>query len=670
MQIDSRQRLFLVLCAGLVVITLIVYWPVGNYEFIRYDDDAYVTKNSSVQSGLSLQNIEWAFTAGHVANWHPLTWLSLMLDCTLFGEKPGPMHLVNVAFHTANTLLLFIILSRITKRIWPSAFIAALFALHPLHVESVAWIAERKDVLSTFFWLLTMLAYVTYVEKPSTGRYVIMLIFFALGLMSKPMLVTLPFVLILLDYWPLNRIKSGFSVLNSFFEKLPFVFISSISSIITYIVQQKGGAMSPIPFGDRIANALCSYLEYIGKMFVPVNLAVLYPHPDGQIQLAKVIISVFVLLLLSVFLLYYGRQYKYLAFGWFWYLGTLVPVIGIVQVGAQGMADRYTYVPFIGLFVIIAFGSADLAQIISYKPMRYWVLGLASCVLCLVCVIITSIQLKYWQNSILLFDHTLSIIEPDYVAQKASADALIKAGKLEQAADLLTEKIISIPHSPEIHNNFGNAFRDVKKTDEAIVQYLITLRLSPRFLDARYNLALALTVKGSYDQAIEQYKIYLGPDADVVGLYLDLARLLTKEERFSDAAEQLQKALAVEPNSVEILGNLGFALAQANKPEQAVEYYYKALQLDPNDILTHGRLALALSLIGRIDDSIEQCRIVLAAEPNDAEMHSNLGILLRTKGKLDEAAQSFKRALQIDPNLQSARDNLNAISQKQTPPRQ
>ncbi|MGD0077922.1 MAG: tetratricopeptide repeat protein [Sedimentisphaerales bacterium] len=659
---NPKQRLFLFFCAGLVIITLAVYWPVRNYEFVRYDDDAYVTKNSNVQSGLSLQNVEWAFTTGHASNWHPLTWLSLMLDCQLFGVKPGPMHLVNVAFHIANTLLLFIVFNRMTKRLWPSAFIAALFALHPLHIESVAWVAERKDVLSTLFWFLTMLAYVRYVERPSAGRYIITLITFALGLMSKPMLVTLPFVLMLLDYWPLNRLSSRFSVLNSFSEKLPFIFLSAASSVITFIVQQKGGAMSAIPFGERIANVFCSYLEYIGKLFVPTHLAVLYPHPEGYIPLTKVIIFALILILLSVFLLYYGRQYRYLAFGWLWYLGTLVPVISIVQVGVQGMADRYTYVPFIGIFIIIAFGAADLSPKI---PFRKFTLPALVAVSLIACIIATSIQLKYWKNSILLFEHTLSVIESDNVAQNDYAGALIKTGRLEEAARLLTGKIESIPNSPEIHNNFGNAFRDVGKIDEAIVQYLIALRLSPRFHDARYNLALALAVKGDYDGAIQQYKNYLGPNANVAELYQDLARLLIEKGKTSDAAGQLQKALAVKPDSVEILAGLGYTLAQSGKPAQAVEYYYKALHLDPNNILVHGRLALALGTIGKTDEAIEQCRIVLSADPNDVEMHNNLGILLRARGQLNEAAESFKKALQIDPNFQPARENFNALAQKQ-----
>jgi tetratricopeptide (TPR) repeat protein len=665
MPLSHKQYSVLIVIAVLIIVTLAVYWPVRNFEFVRYDDDIYVTTNANVQSGLSLQNIKWAFTTVHCSYWHPLTWLSIMLDCSLFGVKPSPMHLVSVAFHTANTLLLFVVFNRMTRRLWPSAFIAVLFAIHPLNVESVAWIAERKNVLSTFFWLLTMLAYVRYVEKPSSGRYVVSLVFFALGLMSKPMLVTLPFALILLDYWPLKRfLNSKFSILNSIIEKLPFFSLSAILCIITFLAQRQVGAVAVLPFKERFPNAIVSYFSYIEKLFVPVDLVVFYPHPAGYIPLSQVIIFALILILISVFLLYYGRQFKYLIFGWLWYLGTLVPVIGIIQVGAQGMADRYTYVPFIGLFAIIAFGAADLALFISYKILRSCVLCLVSCVLCLVCIIITSNQLKYWQNSMLLFKHALSVIERDNIELNDSADALIKAGRLEEAAHLLTERIESIPTSPSIHANFGNTFLEVGKTDNAIVQYMIALRLNPRFSNARHNLALALAIKGDYDGAIEQYKIYNGPDANVAELYQDLARLLTNRGRISDAAGQLQKALAVNPDSIVTLTRLGYALAQSGKSDQAVEYYHKALKLDPNNIFVHGCLVLALDAIGKTDEAIEHCRIVLAARPYDVEMHNNLGIFLRNKGKLNEAAESFKKALQIDPNFKPARDNLDALFQK------
>ncbi|MGA2092580.1 MAG: tetratricopeptide repeat protein [Sedimentisphaerales bacterium] len=665
MPLDSKQHKYLILivCAALAIVTLAVYWSVGNYEFIDFDDDAYVFKNSTVQSGLSLQNIKWAFTTVHCSYWHPLTWFSLMLDCQLFGVKAGPMHLVNVAFHIANTLLLFIIFNRMTKRLWPSAFIAALFAFHPLNVESVAWIAERKNVLSTLFWLLTMLAYVRYAEKPKSSRYIITLIAFTLGLMSKPMLVTLPFVLLLLDFWPLDRFSNQQSAIsNLFLEKLPFIFLSAILCIITFIAQQKVGAMAVMPLKERIANAVVSYLAYIEKLFMPVNLAVLYPYPAGLIQLTKIIIFALFLILLTVLLLYYGRRFKFLAFGWLWYLGTLVPVIGIIQVGAQTMADRYAYVPFIGLFVIIAFGAADFLKTVPFKKIALTALASVSLI---ACIALTSIQLKYWQNSISLFERTLALTKNNFNILNNYGTTLVGLKKYKQAVQYLAKAVELCPEAPDFHNNLGASLKGTGRLDEAIEQYKIALKLDPGYGLAHQNLAIALAIKGDYDGAIEQYKIYLGPNANVAELYQDLARLLVEEGKTGDAAGQLEKALAVNPDSVKILTGLGYALAQSGKPDQAVEYYYKALQLDPNNILVHGRLAMALGAIGKIDDAIVQCRIVLAADPNDAEMHNNLGILLRARGQLNEAAESFRKALQIDPNFQPARENLNALAQKQ-----
>ncbi|MGD0078936.1 MAG: tetratricopeptide repeat protein [Sedimentisphaerales bacterium] len=651
--LHNNQRLLI--CIFLVVVTFAVYLPVRNHEFVRYDDDVYVTENPNVLTGLTPQNIEWAFTTGHAANWHPLTWLSLMLDCQIFGVKSGPMHLVNVAFHVANTLLLFIVFGRMTKRLWPSAFVAALFALHPLHVESVAWVAERKDVLSTLFWFLTMLAYVHYVEKPSAARYIITLVVFALGLMSKPMLVTLPFVLMLIDYWPLNRFQnSQFSILNSVIEKLPFLVLAAVSSIITYIVQQKGGAVAIVPFKERLANAIVSYLAYIEKLFVPVNLAVFYPHPADLIPLTELIISALILILLAVFLLYYGRRYKYLAFGWLWYFGTLVPVIGIVQVGAQAMADRYTYVPLIGLFIIIAFGAADLLKRLPSPSGNQNVLFAYAIVILFACILVTSAQLKYWQNSFTLFDHTLAVTKNNGIILNNYANILAQSGKNIEAAKCFVESLRLKPDSYEIRNNYGNVLKSLGKLDESVEQYNVAIKLKPDYYIARFDLGIALDMQGKYDEAIEQYKIYLGPDAN-----LPLTGVTDETTR------RFKNVLTTKTDTISVLSLFGQALARKGNPTAAINYYQQALRLDPDNIVTHGRLALALAAIGKTDEAIEQCRIVLSADPNDAEMHNNVGILLRSKNKLNEAAESFKKALQIDPNFQPARDNLNRLIQTQ-----
>ena len=668
MQLNSEQRLYLIVCIGLAVVVIGTYWPVRNYEFLHYDDDVYVTDNSQVKQGLSWQGIQWAFTTGHASNWHPLTWLSLMLDCELFGVKAGPMHIVNVMFHITNSILLFFILARMTKGVWQSAFIAALFALHPLHVESVAWVAERKDVLSTLFWLLTMLVYARYAERPSAGRYMAVLILFAVGLLAKPMLVTLPFVLLLLDYWPLGRFsRPGFTIKLALLEKFPLFILSVVSSVITFIVQQRGGAVvasNRLLLNGRIINAVVSYLAYLGKMLWPAKLAALYPHPINAIPVSRAVIFGTILILMTIFFIYHARRYKYMFVGWLWYLGTLVPVIGIVQVGAQALADRYTYVPLIGIFIIIAFGVPEL---LKGKPFRKIILGVLAGVSLSACTIVTFHQLKYWKDSLSLFEHTLNVIKDSPIMENNYANILIDKGRAGEAAVYLSNALKLSPNSPEIHNNYGNALRETGKLDEAIEQFKIAVKLNPDFKLARYDLGQALAAKGDYEGAIKQYQLYTGTAVDLTDIRQVLAAELGKVGKVDEAVNQFQQAMIVKPDSTEVLSNFGYALAQSSKPKEAIEYYDKVLAKDPNNVITHGRLALALASVGRINEAIEHCRIVIAARPGDFEMYANLGILLQNMGKLDEAIECYRKALQINPNFQKAREKLDAaLAQKQT----
>ena len=629
-QVHNHRQLLL--CIVLAAVTFVVYLPVGNHEFVRYDDDTYVTHNPNVKSGLSLQSIKWAFTTGYAANWHPLTWLSHQLDCQLFDLNSAAHHSVNILFHVANTVLIFLVFSRMTKGIWQSAFVAGLFALHPLHVESVAWVAERKDVLSTLFWLLTMLSFTRYASRPSAGRYVVALVLFGLGLLSKPMLVTLPFVLLLLDYWPLGRFGNPrFSTRNLLLEKVPFFLLSIVSSIVTFIVQQKSGAMPTIyaiPLKGRITNALSSYLTYVGKMIWPTHLAALYPYPIVQIPVARAVIYAAILVLITICVIYLGRKHKYLTVGWLWYVATLVPVIGIIQVGAQAMADRYTYVPLTGLFIIIAFGADEILRKI---PLRKLILTPCAIVILIGCSLATSMQLKHWKNSFGLFDHTLAVTKNNYVMLNNYANILSEMGRPAEAVKYFVEAMKFLPKSTDVHNNYANALKKLGRWDEAIEEYRIALNLNPDSATPHYNLAVSLADKGDYDEAIEQYKI----------------------------------TIKLKPDFEEAYCNIGCLLVKKGQHAQAIEYLQKALQLEPKDILAQGQLAMALAGVGRIDEAIEHCRIVLKTRPNDAEMHTNLGILLQTQGKIDQAVESYKKALQIDPNNQKAHGYLNALSQNQ-----
>jgi hypothetical protein len=413
--------------------TAAVFWQVHSFDFISYDDGSYVYENPHVLSGLTSEGVVWAFTTGESANWHPLTWLSLMLDSQLFGRDPGWFHLVNVFIHIANALLVFIVLRKMTQALWPSFFVAAAFAFHPMHIQSVAWIAERKDVLSTLFWMLTLLAYVNYVKRPGLLRYMTTILLFALGLMAKPMLVTLPFVLLLLDYWPLNRFgpqtaktsgrqssKSdpiGFKhqVYRLVIEKIPFFVLCAISSVITFLVQQSSGAVVDIttwPQSSRVTNAFISYAKYIGKMFWPQDLAIFYPFDPVGFPFWQIVLCILLLLFISIFVIYAGRKRGYLPVGWFWFVVTLLPVIGFVQVGNQALADRYTYIPYIGLFIMIAWGLPELLWALPFK--RIMIFSFAAIILTAL-AICTNIQLKYWQNTFTIFTHAIAATQGNYL---------------------------------------------------------------------------------------------------------------------------------------------------------------------------------------------------------------------------------------------------------------
>ncbi len=434
-----RHRLEVIVSVVLIMATLAVYWQVQNHEFVNYDDDLYVTDNPHVKAGLTREGAIWAFVATHAGNWHPLTWLSHMLDCEVYGVNPWGHHLTNLLLHIGNTILLFLLFRHVTGAVWRSTLVAALFALHPLHVESVAWVSERKDVLSTLFWLSTMWTYLRHVESPGFRWYLLALLSFALGLMAKPMLVTLPFVLLLIDYWPLGRLQFGqsnrthesmtpglqrSSVSSLIFEKVPFFAISAVSSTVTYIVQLSAGAMPSqdvLPLQVRTANALVSYISYIGKMIWPHHLAVSYPHPGSNLPLWQIAGASLLLVFISALVIRGAGRFPYLVVGWLWYLGTLVPVIGLVQVGSQAMADRYTYVPLIGLFVIIVWGAPNLVR--RWRHGRFLLVS-SSGVLLLTLMACTWLQTSYWKDSFTLFQRTLDVTADNWRAHNGLGLAL------------------------------------------------------------------------------------------------------------------------------------------------------------------------------------------------------------------------------------------------------
>jgi tetratricopeptide (TPR) repeat protein len=525
----------LVICLLLALVTLAVYWPVTGHQFIIFDDDDYITQNSHVTAGLTWPGIGWAFTTDHAANWHPLTWISHMADCQVYGVKPGGHHFTNVLFHITNTLLLFFLLKQMTGSVWRSTFVAAFFAWHPLHVESVAWAAERKDVLSTFFWLLTLMAYARYAQSVTGDKwrltsdnpaipspvtrhpslfYALALFLFACGLMSKPMVVTLPFVLLLLDFWPLQRLQLSTINYQLFFrlviEKIPFFALSFVGSLVTYLVQKTNGAVSPVSVFSRAESVLLTYARYISKTFWPVDLSIVYPYRYSWPAIF-VIGTALLLVIWSALFIYRAKKNPYLLVGWFWFFGTLVPTIGVVQVGAQSMADRYMYIPSIGLFIIVVWGLNDLFDLF---PERKKFLPLLGGVALAGCLMVTSLQLTYWQNSISLFLHAIGVTTDNYVAD----------------------------------NCLGKAFEMAGKKDEALVLYLEAVRIEPRFPQSQFNLAMSLLEQGQPDEGFKHLAAaaLLDPrDADV---QFDLGTFFSQHDKLKEAARCLTTALKDRPD--------------------------------------------------------------------------------------------------------------------------
>ena len=522
----------------LAVATFIAFEPARLNGFVNYDDDDYVTRNPQVSAGLTPESVRWAFTTPYMANWHPLTWLSHMLDCELFGLNPLRHHLTSLSFHIANTLLLFWVLKRMTGVVWQSAFVAAVFALHPLRVESVAWVAERKDVLSGFFWMLTMALYVRYAERVSIGRYIAVFLSFGLGLMAKPMLVTLPFVLLLLDYWPLGRFQlsrdAGYrSLFHLVREKVPLFVLSIASSVVTFIVQQGAGAMKPAEsFGlnIRISNAIVSYMGYIFKMIYPIGLAPLYPHPGGNLPRWQPIVFFVILAVTSAGIIYMHR--RYLIAGWLWYLGMLVPVIGLVQVGQQAMADRYSYLPSIGIFIMVGWGANELLERWRYRKIG---LGISAAVVLAALLICTRIQVRYWQNNLTLFRHTIEVTSNNFV----------------------------------MHSNYGNALLEEGVLEQAIENYNEALRVKPNYAAAVNNLAWILAT--------------------------------TEDVRFSNPADAVKLArkacVLTNYKDAESLDTLAAAYAAAGRFKEAIETAEKAIEV----AVSAGRKDLAAEIQGRLE---------------------------------------------------------------------
>lgn len=575
----NKYSSFLIYTA-LALATFIAFEQTLRNEFIILDDPAYVTENPYVKDGITCKSFVWAFTNSHSGNWHSLTWLSHMLDCHFFGLNPFWHHLTNLLFHTASTLFLFWVLKKMTGTVWPPAFVAAAFALHPLHVESVAWVAERKDVLSGFLWMLTIAAYVRYVERPRLRKYLLVLFALCLGLMAKPMLVTLPFVLLLLDYWPLGRFRWGtervdessqhspsetlrcqqYSITHLIVEKIPLFIVVATASIVTVIVQQNSGAMTwagSLPLNVRIANVPVSYFRYIVKIFYPMDLAVFYPYPRTLYPDKALLL----LVAISVLALVWIRRRPWMIVGWLWYVGTLVPVIGLVQVGNQALADRYTYIPLIGMFIMIAWGVREL---VSKRRCLKIVAGISAVAIIITMIVFTRIQVGYWRNDITLFGHTVAVTENNFIAYHIYGDVLLRDNRLDEAIEQFREALRINPEDYKAHNGMGEAFLKTGKVEKASNHFAEALELRPEDPKTIHNWGLVLLAQGKLDEAIVYFdrvrRIVAWPDA-----YCNLGLIYTRQGKYDLAIHNYNEALRIDPDFIPAHKGLKRALLQQSK---------------------------------------------------------------------------------------------------------
>ncbi len=661
----------------IIFAVLAVYWKTGNFDFINFDDGEYVYDNPRVPEGLSWDSIQWAFGFSKEAlvfYWHPLTWISLMLDTHFFGINPGIHHLINVVFHAINSILLFIIFKQMTGSLWKSVFLALLFAVHPINVESVAWISERKNVLSTFFWLLTMLTYTHYALKPSLKKRIPMLIFFILGLLSKPMLVTLPFVFLLLDVWPLRRLQ-WFDAGNSdprehlpefrkatfgqlILEKLP-LFILSFSSIgISVFSVHSTSQILPenmISFPLRISNAIVIYIKYIINLVWPHDMAVFYPFPQ-HIPAWQIVGAATLLIAITLSVIVFLKKAPYFSVGWFWYLGTLFPIIGIFQSGKwPEMADRWAYVPAIGLYLIVAWGASAVFD--KYRiPRNIRIFGATAIIIIL--AVCTGRQVEHWKNSKTLFQHTVEVTENNSVAHFNLGAALSKEENFTQALTHYTQALLLEPSNSKIYSNMGTALARTGKIDEAIIAFKKAILLSPDYADAYLNLANALAQTEDVDAAILNYqkalalasptKIKNWVDQRLV-FHNTIGIALVKTSQLDKAIDHFKQAILLSPDDKDTRFNLANALVRNMEMDAAIEQYKKILSIDPNHIDAQSRLKKLSAYQDEFETAKKRIEDQLAPNPDNPVLHYQLGRFYENRGLPDKALESFRTAVDFNP---------------------
>jgi tetratricopeptide (TPR) repeat protein len=661
-----------VLAAALFLTTVLVFSRAIGHGFVNYDDPDYVTANAHVQAGLSWDTVRWALGAAEASNWHPLTWLSHAADVSWFGRDARGHHATSVLLHGCDAALAFLALFRLTGARWTSALAAALFAWHPLRVESVAWVAERKDVLSGVCWFLALWAYAVHAERRRSGArpglaYALALAAFALGLMAKPMLVTLPCVLLLLDVWPLRRLDfaggRGESVWRLVAEKLPFLALAAASSVVTYLVQSHGGSVSAaLGPGQRLANAGVAVAAYLGNFLWPTELAVLYPHP-GTWPAARVAVAAVLLLSLTALAWWQRSRRPWLGVGWLWFVGTLVPVLGLVQVGLQCRADRYTYLPIIGVELALLWSVREF--VVSVQARRR--AALISAAVLLVLVTLTWRQLAVWRDSLTLFDQALAVTRGNYVAHDNRGYHLASLGRLDDALAAYRQALALRPDYLNANNNLGHALIQLGRPAEAVPPLRAALAANPEHLEVRNNLANALSDLGQLGEAMEQYEFVLARRPRHANALNGSGVVLAMQDRLTEARARLEAAVEADPALAGARQNLGNVCAMLGLRDDAVRAYLAAHAVNPADAQSLVRAGLLLVELGKLTEAVDAFRRALAVGALNPEAHAGLGLALAKLGRRDEALRSLETALRQQPDLASARAWLEAL--RAEPPR-
>jgi tetratricopeptide (TPR) repeat protein len=677
-QKTSKQQMLLI-SAGLILLIGVAFEPLRYNGFVNYDDNRYIVENRHIQPGFTHESVIWAFTTGHASNWHPLTWLSHLIDIELFGLDPLGHHLHNLLLHTTSTVLLFWLLHRMTGAVWRSAFVAMAFGVHPLRVESIAWAAERKDVLSMLFFMLTVAAYLYYVKRGGIGRYLLIVLCFIMGLMAKPILVTLPIVLLILDFWPLERIQKGASenhqksnpgesggkqyrpapLSDLIAEKIPLFILAFASCIVTYAVQKAGCGINSIAFHTRIFTAVTGYITYIGRIFWPQNLAVLYPYPETGLPIWQVAAAFTGMLAISGSVFLCRHHKPYLLTGWLWYVVTMIPVIGLVHVGSQWTADRYTYLPSIGITLMITWTTVEF---LSAKR-RYCQLfsTLTGGIIILALVIATRLQLSYWQNSVILYEHTLSITQNNYIIHTNLGWSLIQQNEIDKATHHIQKALQICPDFPPANDNLAIICMLHQRNDEAISYLHKALNADPDDIAANRMMGLTLLEEQRFDEAMEHFYKVLKVSPDEAEVYYSVGIILATQGKMEEAIQAYEQAVRCKQNYYKAFNNLGAIKAQQGLWDQAIAYFQRCLQINPNYAQSHRNIGLVLQTQGRTEDAIPYFRAALAIDSRDYPAYYNLACSLHETGKLQDAITAYRETLQLNPNSAEALSDLARI---------